>query len=1201
MIMGEARIGGIGFGSWPTADPGTEAMVVRYVKDQASEGKVEANSGSPSTTPVAVKSSIDLQHWFLAGAMALGTNGCLSFRDREIEPTSRFYATAVGQDFDCYRSSVVTNPTFEIQEDESLAGWSYGNSLPIAADGSWAEMSNGGRVARSAGGASGGHWGLTLSVAGVQASEYAAAISAPLGVLAGHDYELSFSYRAKGLMRENGDRQCYTALIVDVRGRAEGKSLNVGRVMTYDNTSDWVRVRQLLRIPDETDSAQLCLQLVKNYPQSDAWVEVDDFALVPVDSPLPDGGFEAQSVSQPSGWIRVGSSGSGLREGGGRNGSKGLGVDADSASSVSGYYRDVPVRHDRRYSLEGFIRSDGIEVKGNGDGAVLSVSFMDARRNLVGARHDSTPFAGSASWESSECRELQAPMGASQARLMVWIDRAVGSAVFDDLVWRAAPVTLDGSPRWRLQKPGPDATVSYSPNLLDNGEVESGSGRHPNGWEWRGSAVPNWTASEITVYWNNGYPPFDIGRATGFWSKELTFAGGGALAIDPIEPPRSPVHQWYGHGPVDGYWMSAPMQCEPGKSYVAGGWLNARRNLAEAWFGPLELRFFNSQGIQLRAANDAVRPGLASVPAEQWTYWATLPWVAPSSAATMRLRFGHELKANQGGWGSVYADNLAVWELPQDAPVAAPNQLGLRSQAFRSWFRESHRRLKPPYVPAPEESGSYGSCWGQSDNLSSGNLYFDQTSVVPFQVRIYNLLSEPRQLKLRVVRSDWLGSQDYQLTFPLNELAGSSEASFRFDLPATGQYGAYHLDFEVLEGQAVVGRFAGRYAVLPDLKRPRTTGPRWGVTPLVKLMADGSAYERQLAYLLKVGGFSVAWVRLYFKPDQHAATASVEQLGRLLDWYKEGGIDCVVQLIPQYERGVSETQWRACGRQIGEMLRAKVLAYGNWGIETANTASPFRGGGPDRMTDQEYDAVALALGLGLREADPNAKVLIGNIATDWMAATLERMYLQPVSGQFDGAILNSYLGIHMTVTNHLNALDRHGDHDKELWLEETAEQRAPWDGAARRYGEGDGTRQMVRVWASLAAVAHPRLKTVTTWGFVTDDSSDVMMVTPDLQPRPQFVAHAVMADALADAVYVRDRSVDEITLLEWRRSDGPLFVVWANAGEGHLQFRTTAHQIQVMDLMGNRTEVSSINGIAKVAVDITPIYVSAASSVVEGP
>ena len=60
--------------------------------------------------------------------------------------------------------------------------------------------------------------------------------------------------------------------------------------------------------------------------------------------------------------------------------------------------------------------------------------------------------------------------------------------------------------------------------------------------------------------------------------------------------------------------------------------------------------------------------------------------------------------------------------------------------------------------------------------------------------------------------------------------------------------------------------------------------------------------------------------------------------------------------------------------------------------------------------------------------------------------------------------------------------DAHGDTHKDVWSEEQANQRSPFEGEARRYGEIEGATNMVRTWASLLGKMGRRLRVVTIWG-----------------------------------------------------------------------------------------------------------------------
>ena len=132
---------------------------------------------------------------------------------------------------------------------------------------------------------------------------------------------------------------------------------------------------------------------------------------------------------------------------------------------------------------------------------------------------------------------------------------------------------------------------------------------------------------------------------------------------------------------------------------------------------------------------------------------------------------------------------------------------------------------------------------------------------------------------------------------------------------------------------------------------------------------------------------------------------------------------------------------------------------------------------------------------------------------------------------------------------------------------------------------------MVRSWLTLKVEGGSRLKAITMWGFDTTYPWDIMMVTPELQPRPQFAAFAVMANQTADATYVADHSKGNVATYEWTRTDGPMFTVWAKSGKGSVTFEAPAGKLTVMDLMGNRSVVKAKNGIASMNVTPSPVYV----------
>src|SRR5450631_3223173 len=130
------------------------------------------------------------------------------------------------------------------------------------------------------------------------------------------------------------------------------------------------------------------------------------------------------------------------------------------------------------------------------------------------------------------------------------------------------------------------------------------------------------------------------------------------------------------------------------------------------------------------------------------------------------------------GWGTVLADNLAVWALPKGVPIPENKALFENLRAFIQWFRIATVAVKPPYFPSPAGMPSPASCWGTVDNALLGNLYYGASHTATLGMKVTNLFGERRNIALRVVRTDWVGNAN--------------------------------------------ATFNGRYGVLPLLKRPHT-------------------------------------------------------------------------------------------------------------------------------------------------------------------------------------------------------------------------------------------------------------------------------------------------------------------------------------------------------------------------------------------
>jgi hypothetical protein len=920
---------------------------------------------------------------------------------------------------------------------------------------------------------------------------------------------------------------------------------------------------------------------------------------------LPNPGFEAEDNGKPAGWQKVGGAHASLSGETFRSGRRAAKVSDAGQGLINGWQAKIPVEPGRQYALGGYIKTGKLRPNSPINGGYLAIQFATEDGQLLGDPVLSQTVIGERDWTFVRTPTRVVPRDAAFLLTTVGLSYCEGDVWFDDLVLFEEEVEKQELAILR-RKAEPDPDVHYADNLLKNGRIESGEKDMPAGWTYHGKAARDWSEEQIRQFHDHGRPRFDMGRGEGSWSHEVTYEGEGALCNRSIDPPLSDRQQWYGRTVVDGYWLSSPMPCEPGKAYMAAGWILPGREIESPWFGPLEIRFYNKNGRQVRAAND-VRSGLGGAEPGQWIYWPTMPHVAPKEAETMRLRFGQELVANSGGWGKTYADNLVVWELPEGVRIPELDTIMLDTDRFMEWFKEAIAEIKPPYMPSPERKEAYRNVWGKLKNSRTGNLFRRKDKEVELAMELTNLLGESREVSVEAVCYDWEGDASKTISLGKVVLDGYSSTDFSLTLPPTGSFGAFYLSAEVKEGEAGVGKVQGRYAVLPQLDRPRTGRRIWGVTTLFsENLVGNTPYQRELSEMLKIAGFQIAWIRMMTDPG--GLDKAMEQTEKSIEWYRSLGIDCVLQLrkepgrheqfVPESANALSAAEIEEIGRRIGKRFRNKVLAFGNWGIEQSNCRTPenptYRPTNPF-MTDEEYDAIYVALYKGLKSAAPDMPVLIGNIATDPEAKAVRRMYGPPVNGRFDGAIINAYSGLLTVVNNTLAEFDRHGDTEKTVWQEENADQRSPISGPSRRYEEKFGPRDMVRTWLNAYVQCGERLKAMTMWGFVGSPASggaDIIMVTSQLQPRPQFVAHAVMANALGDVSAWRDLSGNGFTFYEFQREDSLLYVLWGNVGSRAVTLQSDADTITVMDLMGNSHEVAVEKGVFTIEAEKMPIYLS---------
>lgn len=1082
---------------------------------------------------------------------------------------------------------LLPNPGFEDGANDTLRVWTVDDrpltAAPVAGKGSaqvdWAEGSHGE-----------GTRCVRIRGAGTTGNDYALVSSPQLRVEPGYTYVAGTWYRASGLKSENGDRTQAAHLILDVfQHDAKGRYLRNTRAITSVNTPAWVRLATAgFSVGADTASVQLRFGVVNEVPGSRVEVQLDDAWLLPEDAGVPNAGFESiDAQGAPADWSCQGT-GKSSRSDVAHGGKRSVAVSDAGDGLMSGWTTLMPVRPDRSYRFSAWAKGGRLAANGFLAGGAVQLEFLDREDRILGKAAVSPTVGPEQDWTAISTPAAQPPPGAVRMRLTVGLRYCNGTAWFDDLSMEAAAAAVIGEALVK-RVAQPDPTVRYARNLLPNAEVEAGSGDQPAQWTFVGRGEADWSDEAVATFHREGRPRFDLGRARPGWSRDQTYAGQGALLLESVDPPLSKTSQWYGRNQVDGYWLSDPMPCSAESSYLAGAWINPGAAIDAPWFGPLELRFYDAGGRELRAT--APRSGLGNAPAGTWTWWTTRPYQAPAGAQTMRLRVGQELAADRGGWGRSRYDNLAVWDLPAAAPTPPRNSGDIANH--RAWIGALASASPPPYQPAPASAAPYESCWITPVNAVPGNCFRDASRNIPIRFAMRNLLGESRQLRLRAVCTDWRGQAMPAVEIPTTAVAGFGALQSEIALAPPARFGAYHLDLEALEGDAVVGTGSARFALLPPLERPRSTPSIWGVTPLIdNLQGGGNPFEDELGAMLKTAGFGLTWVRVHvdeMRMDQPATiAAAVTKLRPRLQWFQSLGIRPVLQIGTPWTRPIRREAYVAAGKAIASASKDLVLAYGNHGIEQANSASPYRGGGKERLTDEEYDTILSGLSEGLKAEAPGIPVLVGNIATDWEGKTLNRIYRTCGKDAFDGAILNAYLGVTMTILNNLKVFDAHGEPAKGIWQEETALQRSPPSGEARRYGEGEGAANLVRGWLEPAIKAGTRLKAFTMWGF--RDEADIGMVNNHLQPRPQFVAHAVMADALADATYVADRSRGRLTCGEWTRGDGTLLVLWSNAGTQAVTLEAPRGALTVMDLMGNRQQVQARDGIAVISASTEPLY-----------
>ncbi len=1115
------------------------------------------------------------------------------------------------------QANQIPNPDLDQKTQNNLSEWTYSDKSgqkPIAI-GRENVKSAGLKVTRIEEPPGSGRYFFRFESTGKSGNENFTVNSSQFQVPTGFVYEMSGDYRSQGLIRESAVNPTAAAGMVIIRPSDEGKNLKTNTVHMFVNNSEWAELTKVdvsgdrharIAIPEEADSVQVSVGFASARPQNPVRVDFRNIALRPADYSLPNPSFEqTKADGSPVLWRPYGSAQTKIVTSPVHGGSKAGEVKDAPIAQFSGWSAIVPVRQDREYRLKGFAKAGELRSGTAIAGGALSIQFLDAKGQSMGQPFYSKTTTTDGQWTELATPKATPPDGAVTARLTAGMIYSGGSCWFDDLSLDMSPIAAASVVKVLRPDPKPSKVATYAANLLKNGNVESGENGMPEGWTYVGKSEPDWSDKEIQAIHGNNRPSYDAGRGKGQWSRDLVYQGTGALCNISVDPPLATKLMFYGRTPVDGYWFSDPMPCEPGKAYMAGAWLRPGADIDHPWYGPLELRFFDPNGKAI-PTEDGLRTMLSAYPANEWNYWFSPPFVAPENAATMRLRFGQEMQGDKGGWGSTYADNMGVWELPAEGDVSEARQILFASPRAVPWFAKAHAKTKPPYMPSPEVASEYQSIWGECQNTVPGNIFEDPISPIKVRFQLFNTLGEDRKVYVKGLRTDWKGTTSDEFTSQAVTIPAYSQAPLEVTLPPMKGYGAFHLECAVMEGAARVGECDGRYAVVPTPQRKRTQPNIWAVTPLRRIMADNSPEEQELGRVLRLGGFGLAWVQEY---TNHGITREPQGTSarREIKFYHALGMDVVLQLAPSFDGWTPSAEaefdpkpYYEYGQAVAREYKGKVVAYGNWGVEQSNNRTqqqpvyrPIKNG--KFLSNREYDLIYLAIYDGIRSVDKKTPVLIGNTATDRSNGAIVRMYEKPVDGRFDGVIINAYAAVIEIAQKSLAEFDKHGDTAGTIWQEENSDQRSPHVAPGRQYGEWEGAANLVRSWVGLSCKAYPRIRAITQWGFSPENRiswvSERSMMDIRMQPRPHFVAHAVMSDALADAKYQRELSTPESTLFEYKRTDGPLLIAWSSTGQSEIKLKTSDTGLTVMDIMGNRRQEKAERGVVTLRLTPTPLYI----------
>lgn len=424
----------------------------------------------------------------------------------------------------------------------------------------------------------------------------------------GRTCNLAFWYKAKGLLRENrDDPKCgFASFMVfvywlDDHGRRVGGGQDTLWVINQQlDAPDWVPVLngrahtgpRPYRAPEGAKAAQIRFQLVTVAPEVAPKVWIDDVSFAygdaneeagpaPKQVDLVNADFEAGEGGSPKGWKAVGSGRATWVSDVVHGGRRAACVSDTGPGKFSGWVQDVPAQPAHAYTLNGWVKGGDLVAYGPVAGGALCLQYLDKDGQTLGEPVLSPTVPANTDWNEVQASIAVSPAGAATLRVMLGLQFCKGSAWFDDVRLTVEEQAAARTAILRRPNPASSSGVTYARNLLANGDVEHGTSGRPSGWTYVGKSDTDWTAEQIAAFHRENRPYFGIGRGRGEWSSKIVYSGKGALLNISMDPPLSKNAQWYGRTPVDGFWLSDPMPCTPGKQYYAGAWIRPGFAIAE--------------------------------------------------------------------------------------------------------------------------------------------------------------------------------------------------------------------------------------------------------------------------------------------------------------------------------------------------------------------------------------------------------------------------------------------------------------------------------------------------------------------------------------------------------------------------------------------------------------------------------------------